>query len=142
MPDVQSHLDSIQESRMSFKTPWRMLWRHKKNLLFQCTWRPETHHTASFMLIYAIHSIQSPLDSIQESRMPSKTTSRTLWRHKKNLLLQCNYRPAILHTNFLMFIYVVFYVQNLNFAQESRMSSTTPWRMLLRKKKNRHIKCI
>ena len=29
IPDVQSHLNSIQESRMSSKTPWRTLWRLK-----------------------------------------------------------------------------------------------------------------
>ena len=34
--------------KMSSETPWRMIWRHKKSVLFQCTKSVEILHTASW----------------------------------------------------------------------------------------------
>ena len=110
IPDIQSHLDSIQESRTASKTPWRILWRQKRNILFQCTQRPKTLHTASFMLIYVLPDVQSHLDSIQESRMSSQTPWRMLRRHKKKVLFQGTQIPDILHTASLMQKYTKLYL--------------------------------
>ena len=55
IPDVQSHLDSIQESGMSFKIPWRMLWRLKGECPLPVhleVW----NFAKSFLNIYICHS--------------------------------------------------------------------------------------
>ena len=53
----------------------------------QRTKRPEILHRASLTFIYVIPDVQSHLDTIQESRMSSKTPWRTLLRHKGEYLL-------------------------------------------------------
>ena len=82
IPDVQSHLDSIQESRMSSKTPWRMLLRLKGECPIPVD-RGAWNFALSFFNVYnVILDFHSHLDSTQESRMSSKTPWRTLWRLK------------------------------------------------------------
>ena len=82
MFDVQSHLDSIQESRMSSKTPWRMLLRLKGECPIPVD-RGAWNFALSFFNVYnVILDFHSHLDSTQESRMSSKTPWRTLWRLK------------------------------------------------------------
>ena len=70
LPDIQYGVHSIQESRMSSKTPLRTLLRHNKNLLIQCTWNQvyvaEILKTAFLMLIHVINDVQIHLYSIQE----------------------------------------------------------------------------
>ena len=74
------HSMSIQKSLMSSKTPWRTIWKHKKNPYLQWK-RPEHFHRASFMLIHIIPDDQNDLDSIQESRMSSKSPWKMVWKH-------------------------------------------------------------
>ena len=52
--DIQSHLNSIQESRMSSKTPWRTLWRLKGE--FHLPVHLENwNFTQNFLNIYKCH---------------------------------------------------------------------------------------
>ena len=58
--DVHSHLDLIQESRISSKTL-------EEKVFFQFTWRPDILHRAPLLFIYDNSDIQSYLDFILES---------------------------------------------------------------------------
>ena len=67
IPDVQSHLDSIQESGMSSKCTWRMLWR----LSGQCPlpiYRGARNFAQSFLIVYICHSLR-PYSSWLDSRI-------------------------------------------------------------------------
>ena len=151
---------------MSSKTPWRMLWRLIEEVFFQCTKESEIFHRASLMFIYFILDIiHSHLESIQESRMSSKTP----WRMLRRLLAECpppvhieqqishwasviiltafrnqeclqDYLVDALEThrkisfsrspkNLKYMSFLILEVQSkLNSILESRMSSKTPWR--------------
>ena len=63
-PDVQSHLKSIKESKMSSKTPWRILWRLKGKCplpVYLLVW----NFVQNFLDIYKCHSWQPKSSRLQ-----------------------------------------------------------------------------
>ena len=98
-PDVQSHLKSIKESKMSSKTPWRMLWRLKG----ECPLPegPEILHIAYSMFIHVSLGVQIHIHYTQEWRMSSKTHWRIIWRLIGEYPLPVNLKAFNFPQNFL-----------------------------------------
>ena len=55
IPDIQSHLDFIQESRMSSKIPWKTLWRSQGEYPLPMH-RGAYNFAQSFLHVYTCHS--------------------------------------------------------------------------------------
>ena len=85
--------------------PPRLLRRHsgdsEENILFQYSKGPDILWNASLIFIHVIFDIDSYLNSIQESRMFSKTPWRTFWRLITECALPKNLEAYIFAQTFL-----------------------------------------
>ena len=137
MFDVQSHLDFILESRMSSKTPGRMLWRltgerplpmHLEawNLAHSFLnagichyWHPKLSrpHSESIMSFKAPCLMLCRL--IGESPLP---VNQTAWNFEESFF------NAYIHVHVHVLIYIYMYISVYVVLEECRMSSKTPWK--------------
>ena len=100
--DVQSHLDSTQESRISPKTPWRMVWR----LIGEC---PLPIHLKAWNLAQSFPNVYICNSWNPKSSRLQSGTKKVLQVSKENLLFQITkVPPGILHRSSLRFIYVYY----------------------------------
>ena len=93
------------------------------------------------MFSYVNLDVQSHQDFFPKSRISSKTPWKSLWRHIYEIVhFQCIQSLKLLLRVSLVFSFDIPDMQNhLVSIQESRMSSKTPWRTLLRHIKDCHL---
>ena len=132
IPDIQSHLHSIQVSKLSSKTPWRKLWI----LIGECpppvnleVW----HFAQSFLNLYIYHSWHPKLarfysgikNVLQNSFVDAQET------HRKSSYFSSP-RSLKFCTKLPQGLYMSFFIHKVNCQlysiQESKISSKTPWR--------------
>ena len=132
IPDIQSHLHSIQVSKMSSKTPWRKLWI----LVGEChlpinleVW----HFAESFLNLYTYHSWHPNLarfysginNVLQNAFVDDLETNRKFSYTKSPRSLKfCTELPQGLYMSFLIHIVHC----QLDSIQESKIFSKTTWR--------------
>ena len=121
IPGFQSHLISIQESRLSSKTPQRALYKHKNILTSSHTSR--VLKFCREMFTYNLRPISPTFHS--ETKNVLQDSLKNAKEPKEIQLFQ------IIQSVYLMFNQVTFDNQSyLILVQKSKMLSKTPWRRL------------